>query len=186
MHQLSNGHWSIDEVLLAWVDSKRKAGLPDSEIISQLVRVTFNISPIRPLRKAIPVREALAVTVAVKWPLITNAIVGVIEGASGEWLCEYEYISTPDGVPEKSPEGPLYAREEFWACGGIMSFSYDDPDHPGQVIAKKLDAAAITKGLAVMLEKVPRRFADLYGENDDAITHDAFMQCALLGDIIYG
>lgn len=180
MHKLSNGHWSIDETLLAWVDSKRKSGLPDSEIISQLVRVASNLAPIPAFYKDLPV------TISVKWPLVTNAIVGVLEGASREWVNGYEYISTPHGVPEQSPEGPRYCREEFWACGGIMSFSYDDPDHPGQVIAKKLDAAAITKGLAVMLEKVPNHFADLYGETDDAITHDAFMQCALLGDIVYG
>ena len=130
--------------------------------------------------------DALSVSLPVKWPLITNTIVGVLEGASREWLCGYEYISTPDGVPEKSPEGPRYAREEFWSGGGIMSFSYDDPDNPGQVVAKKLDADAIAKGISIMVEKVFEDFADLYAENDDANTHDAFMQCALLGDIVYG
>lgn len=49
-----------------------------------------------------------------------------------------------------------------------------------------LDLGAIRRGLRVMAEKFPRHFGDWLAENDDATTGDVFIQCCLLGDIVYG
>jgi hypothetical protein len=44
----------------------------------------------------------------------------------------------------------------------------------------------VTKGLEIMATKYARHFADLVSENDDADTHDVFLQCALFGEVVYG
>lgn len=49
-----------------------------------------------------------------------------------------------------------------------------------------LDLAAIRRGLAVMIEKYPRRFADILdGDDCDMHTGDLFVQCCLFGDEKY-
>lgn len=44
----------------------------------------------------------------------------------------------------------------------------------------------LIKGIEVMAEKYPRHFADFMAEDDDAITGDVYLQCALFGEIIFG
>lgn len=49
-----------------------------------------------------------------------------------------------------------------------------------------LNLAKIKRGLTVMAKKYPKHFADFLTENDDADTADVFLQCALLGEVVYG
>ncbi len=50
----------------------------------------------------------------------------------------------------------------------------------------RLDHEALQRGLDVLAEKCPHQMGNFMQENEDVITGDAFLQCALLGDIIYG
>jgi len=50
----------------------------------------------------------------------------------------------------------------------------------------RLDRAALQRGLHVLAEKSPRQMCEFMNENEDVITGTEFIQCALLGDIIYG
>jgi hypothetical protein len=50
----------------------------------------------------------------------------------------------------------------------------------------RLDLAALKKGLQILGEKYPHLMSDFVNENEDAITGDAYIQCCLLGDIVYG
>lgn len=50
----------------------------------------------------------------------------------------------------------------------------------------RLDREALQRGLKIMGEKYPHLMGDFVNENEDAITGDAFIQCALLGEIVYG
>lgn len=126
----------------------------------------------------------IAVTATVDWSKIVNAVVGAFEGGSGYWLREYEYTHTPDGIEGR----PAYAEEDFWSKGGTMRLTYDNPDEPGdsEKAHKNVGLLEIKAGLRSMAEKASRRFNDLLSENDDAITHDVFMQHVIFGDIIYG
>ena len=126
----------------------------------------------------------VAVTATVDWSKITNAIIGAFEGGSTYWLGGATYVYTPDGLTEK----PAYADEQFWAKGGKMLLSYDNPDEPGdsEKASKEFGLTEIKLGLRLMAEKSSRHFADLLSEDDDAETHDVFIQYAVLGDIIYG
>jgi len=124
----------------------------------------------------------IAITATVDWSKITNAIIGAFEGGSTYWLREYDYTYRPEGV-----EGnPLYAEDQFWAKGGKMNLSYDDPDDQEQRATKEVGLLEIKAGLRTMAEKDPRHFGDLVSENDDADTHDVFIQHVLFGEVIYG
>lgn len=123
----------------------------------------------------------VAITATVDWDKITNAIVGSFEGGSTEWLREYSYEYMPDGV-----EGsPLYAEDQFWAKGGKVILTYDNPEDDG-TLTKEVGLIEIRKGLRSMAEKSYRHFDNMIAENDDAITHDVFMQHVIFGEIIYG
>jgi hypothetical protein len=66
---------------------------------------------------------------------------------------------------------------------------YDDPDKDdeGESTGRKVFGLAdLAKGLQTMAEKYPRHFADFVAENDDADTGDVFLQCVVLGDVVYG
>lgn len=124
----------------------------------------------------------IAITATVDWSKITNAIIGAFEGGSTYWLREYDYTYRPEGV-----EGsPLYAEDQFWAKGGKMNLSYDDPEDEEQRATKEVGLLEIKQGLRTMAEKDPRHFGDLVSENDDADTHDVFIQHVLFGEVIYG
>jgi hypothetical protein len=124
----------------------------------------------------------IAITATVDWSKITNAIIGAFEGGSTYWLRECEYTYRPEGV-----EGnPLYAEDQFWAKGGKMNLSYDDPDDQEQRATKEVGLIEIKQGLRTMAEKDPRHFGDLVSENDDAATHDVFIQHVIFGEVIYG
>lgn len=124
----------------------------------------------------------IAITATVDWSKITNAIIGAFEGGSTYWLREYDYTYRPEGV-----EGnPLYAEDQFWAKGGKMNLSYDDPDDQENRASKEVSMIEIKQGLRTMAEKDPRHFGDLVSENDDADTHDVFIQHVLFGEVIYG
>ncbi len=49
-----------------------------------------------------------------------------------------------------------------------------------------LTLAKIKKGLSVMAAKYPKHFASIIQDNTDADTADVLLQCALLGEIVYG
>jgi len=78
--------------------------------------------------------------------------------------CEYPHIDTP-----------------FLGGTILMKDKYGDSEK-----VYRLDKEALARGLTVMGEKYPSHMANFMEENDDAITGDVFIQCALLGDIIYG
>lgn len=124
----------------------------------------------------------IAITATVDWSKITNAIIGAFEGGSTYWLRECDYTYRPEGV-----EGsPLYAEDQFWAKGGKMNLIYDDPEDQEQRATKEVGLLEIKAGLRTMAEKDPRHFGDLVSENDDADTHDVFIQHVLFNEVIYG
>lgn len=126
----------------------------------------------------------IALTAKVDWDKITNAIIGAFEGGSNYWLGEASYTYKPDGV-----EGnPLYAETDFWAKGGKIRLCYDDPDSDegNRNGRKEIGINEIRLGLRSMATESPRHFGDLLSGNDDAETHDVFIQHVLFSEVIYG
>lgn len=80
------------------------------------------------------------------------------------------------------PKQKVTYRWEYPMKGGALFFK-DIGDDEGETY--KLDEEAVLRGLAVMAQKYPRHFSDFRNENDDALTADVFLQCALFGEVKY-
>jgi hypothetical protein len=76
-------------------------------------------------------------------------------------------------------EYPLYSYPLGTGGQVVVKDKYTSQEHI-------LDRKAIQRGLEIMAEKYPRHFNDFVDEQDDAITGDVFIQCCVLGDVIYG
>lgn len=72
------------------------------------------------------------------------------------------------------------------AFAGIKISVRLDDDEPHEDDTCFLTDVELQQGLQRMARKYPRHFADFMAENDDAITGDVFLQCVVLGEVIYG
>ena len=61
----------------------------------------------------------------------------------------------------------------------------EDPSSPEPVRGHLTDAA-LRRGLQVLADKYPRIAGAIVSEDSDAASGDALLQCAILGDVIYG
>lgn len=136
-----------------------------------------------------PATAPIAVTAEILVPMerIVNCLIGAFEGGSTYWLRQIEYV---EGSANGEYENPRYSDEHYWNDGGRANLSYDNPeeseDEDGDQVTKEIGTSELTAGLSIMAVKHPRHFGDLIAENDDAITHDVFIQCVLMGDTVYG
>ena len=97
---------------------------------------------------------------------------------------------TIDGFHNTSEKGRVYRHIDYpFNEGGAVLFKIKDDyaeTKEEQDTTYRLDRAALAKGMQIFMEKVPHCYADWIKENDDALTGDAFIQCCLLGDVVYG
>ena len=128
-----------------------------------------------------PATATITVPLTLKLELLTNAIIGAFEGGSTYWLRTAVYMTGSSGY-----SSPAYADVAFWQDGGEMSLFYDDPNDEESQAVFRVNQEKLTSGAATMAEKFPRHFSDMISENDDAITHDVFLQSVIFGDVIYG
>ena len=133
-------------------------------------------------------------TATVGWDKITNAITGAIEGGYCSWL--HDFIANGDETSRKLRDKAKggahivwYNDPSFWIGGGVATAGYDDPDDGKEGSnngSKQITRSDLSEGLRLMAEKETTHFADLLAENDDGATHDVFMQCVILGEVVYG
>lgn len=129
--------------------------------------------------------DDLQVTVqtTVPWQRVADLLCTGLEGGySNSWLHSF-YL---DGDADESP---WYADAKLLAHGPLRIVAhFDDPkEEEGEGNGRKsIDRAAIGYALQLMASKFPRHYADFVQENDDAITGDVFLQCLILGDVVYG
>lgn len=127
------------------------------------------------------------VTLPVPFERITNAIIGAIEGGSNYWMDGFMPLPASGDIRADMKARDLiwYAEAEFWERGGGAHVTFDKPteDDPG---FRNIGKAELEAGLTKMAAVAATHFADLINENDDAITHDVFIQCVLFGEIVFG
>ena len=119
---------------------------------------------------------------------VRELIITGVEGGYSSFLVDTLHEADPDtGWPHK--DFPGYA---WWplirgsACLFVDKYEWDDAEEKDDVPRLRLDRESIKKGLMLMADKYPRHFNDFVNDNDDAITGDVFLQCCLLGDVVYG
>jgi hypothetical protein len=104
---------------------------------------------------------------------VADLVVSAIEGGSNEWLgrCEPPYAKHQD-----------YSEADRYDVDMIpRRFSVDEDEQ-----TYLFNRHAIANGLQLMADEFPTDFNDLREGGGDAHTADVFMQCPLLGDVVYG
>jgi hypothetical protein len=124
---------------------------------------------------------------------IASLIISAFEGGSNYWyLIDFDKSVKPSDeslwtFPEDDclNDGKTVVRHVQWPMseGGrlFITNKFEDEGEEGF-----LDRESIQRGLQVMAEKYPKHFADFIAENDDGNTGDVFLQCAVLGQLVYG
>lgn len=135
----------------------------------------------------------IPVTFDIPLERVVNCIVGFVENGYSPWAHDFLSNDDPTTVAalasSKTEERIIwYAREAFWNAKGSAHLRYDraedgEGEGKGNINIGLVD---LQRGLATMAEKAPEHFADLVRENDDAVTHDVFMQMVVFQEIIYG
>ena len=70
--------------------------------------------------------------------------------------------------------------------GGGVKIGEDTEDDGTYPVTHILNKEKIEKGLQLMADKYPYHFSHIVNEGDDANTSDVFLQCCLLGELVYG
>lgn len=105
---------------------------------------------------------------------IDNLLINALETYSGYWAAIAK-VGT-----EKSIKDLYYVGKDITVREKEASDSYSI------VKSKKLTIDKLLEGFTIMANKYPRHFSDVLTENDDAETADVFLQCCVLGSVIYG
>lgn len=117
---------------------------------------------------------------------ITNCITGAIEGGSSYWCNTFVPLpASADIVADiRAKGGVWYDEAEFWERGGGAHLEFDKPteDSTGEA---NIGLQQLQNGLNILAAKYGRHFGDLLNENDDANTHDLFLQCVLFGEEVF-
>jgi hypothetical protein len=131
--------------------------------------------------------KTLTVKTEVPLDRVADLLCCAFEGGVGYW-CEIQgYRKPARPVAHLSPIGGkshVYPHIDYPLCadGAVLCRDSEDDDAPVLV----LDRAAIERGLAVMPLKAPRQWGRFLADDFDADTGDAFVQCCLLGALVYG
>jgi hypothetical protein len=126
----------------------------------------------------------IVTTVEISEQRIRDTLCTAFEGGIGYWArCpEYGYtVASPAEWPVVS-----YYYEHAVHPQGYVTIEDIEDDEDGKKPRYRLDRESIAVGLRIMAADYPRHFADLVNENDDADTGDAFVQCCVFGEVIYG
>lgn len=144
-----------------------------------------------------PVEKSLEVTVKRKitYKEIAYLLCSAFEGGSNYWATivketkpkkEDKYKFVGDDLFN---EGSLYSTP--FSKGGSILIGDCESENPkdeneSQFKASELNLESIQKGLEIMAEKYPDHFNDFVNDSADATTGDVFLQCCILGDIVFG
>jgi hypothetical protein len=108
---------------------------------------------------------------------IKDLLCNALEGGSGYW-CAIKRHENPDNVKCEYKHLDLPFTEK----GGVIIIVPEDEDDKEY----RLDRASMKKGLEIMAEKYDWHYRNFINDDADAETGDVFLQCSLLGDIIFG
>ena len=122
-----------------------------------------------------------------------------LEGGSNYWYRIEKFIepteflnycdsrSNHDEKPDFKPEVFRHIDYPTNPGGSIIVSDYHGVEGDVKSMTKtKLNIKSISKGLKIMAEKYPRHYGNFTSDNEDAETGDVFLQCCVLGTLVYG
>jgi hypothetical protein len=117
---------------------------------------------------------------------IADLLCAGFEGGVGYW-CVITGYDTPDNPRSAQGDDEIFPHVDYPLCGGaVLCEAHLEDEFQDEPETLTLDREAVERGLRLMAEKYPRHWADFIAENEDACTGDVFIQCALLGEVVYG
>ena len=114
---------------------------------------------------------------------IASLLCNAFEGGSNYWSYDVTNFNPGERADEHGLTGywPRYVKAIFT---GNATIEHDTGD--GDNKKTILDMSAIEIGMKIFAKKYPKHFADWLNGNDDATISDVFLQCCLLGEVIFG
>lgn len=91
-----------------------------------------------------------------------------------------------DEKPIKHLDYPLCSTGGVWLFCRYAEEAHTEKQRKEEYGPFLLNLKAVERGLGVMFQKYPHHYADFQKDNADAVTGDVFLQCCLLGDVVYG
>jgi len=127
---------------------------------------------------------AVTTAVQIDSDKIAELLCSAFEGGSGYWS-EIGGYNVPKEVWLWGDGSNIfkYIQYPLSKGGAVIVLETGDGDVSKEHV---LDLAAIKRGLQTMANKEPRHFANFLAGNGDADTGDVFLQCCLLGEVVYG
>lgn len=99
---------------------------------------------------------------------IVNMLDSALRGGSNYWLKDVSAVNEEEDFYEEAPFN-----------GGLIFTTVDGE-------SAHLNPSSIRRGMQIMADNYARHMGDFIRENDDATTADVWLQCALLGRVVYG
>jgi len=126
----------------------------------------------------------MQITLDIPSKRLADLMVSAFEGATTYWA-QAAHPSMPLG---KEYESPWYSDPKFWEGSFSVDVRFDDPAKPeGNGKGRKtIGPDDVKKGFELMATKYGHHFGEFMRENEDAETADVFLQCVVLGDLVYG
>ena len=115
---------------------------------------------------------------------------GMESGGYGSFIIEQfvtprEMSVKMDDFCSELSEKRVYKHVDYpFNEGGAVVLQDKYGDEPDKFY--NLNRESLAKGMQILFEKYPHLYGQWMSENEDAITGDAFIQCCVLGDIVYG
>lgn len=133
--------------------------------------------------------NGIEITIKTVIPLqrISDLLCSAFEGGSNYWY-EIKKFNRPPALTFRTDPDRIYRHLDYpLNPGGSLIIATNEGDEINGKKEWTLDLESIKKGLEILQEKYPvNHWADFIGENDDANTGDAFLQCCCFGDIELG
>lgn len=107
---------------------------------------------------------------------------GAIDGASSYWAEIHDIQKPKDFV--RNPDVHYTMLDYVYQGGSIDVYERNDWEEPE--FLGIINIQSIADGIHTMLTRFPFHYGNMLNNNDDATTHDVFMQLAVMGDIVYG
>jgi len=138
---------------------------------------------------------SVTVPFEVKIKRLGDLLCCALEGGSNYWY-RIEKFVIPDKFEnycfeedDKSKQPEIFRHIDYPTNPGgaiiVSDFHGNDDDEEGMT-ETKVDLEQLQKGLMIMAQKYPKHFSDFMNENEDADTGDVFLQCCVLGELVYG
>lgn len=131
----------------------------------------------------------MKITIEITSQKIADLMVSCMESSyAAQWVGKVEHLAgtLPEG--KISWKRPYYSDPDLYDnMGFVIQFEHDGPnsDEGENDIKTGLTHCGMKRGLEIMAQKSPYQFGMLLSDDADAITADVFLQCCLLGDIVF-